>query len=96
MSFYYEADIYLINVGWQFGLACSLGQLGMQEEGEEPGWEVWLGGGRCVTFSLSWYPTVLLYFQVLQYCQRRDEGVAVFLPLTSSLPRGSELSGAWI
>lgn len=61
-----------------FGLACSLGQLGMENEREEPGWEVWLGGGRCAGPLAILVPSSTAVPLVLPYCWRRDEGVAVF------------------
>lgn len=46
----------------------------MEDEGEEPSWEVWLGGGTFgVTFLPPWYPTLLLY------CSSAGEGMKELL-----------------
>lgn len=63
MSFYYEADIYLISVGWQFWaglLTWAAWNGGRGGEGTQAGKCGLVVGDVCVTFSPSWYPTLLL------------------------------------
>lgn len=68
-------------------LARSLGQLGMEEEGEEAGWDVWLVGGDVT--PPSWFlaalsPSVAMLFG------KGQGGVAIFSSPVS-LPSSADL-----
>lgn len=77
------------------GWLAHLGQLGMEDQGEEPGWEVWLGGGRCLCHLLTiLVPTsiaVLLSIAILLEKGRRS--CCLYSTNFSSLPSCSDLWG---